>query len=107
MDLNLLPYTDFSIALRMLDAFSRGVNISKKKKKEKERNSKSHFPKILKNHSPPDKGAFFFFARIFVLRMDRSIQKHARNDGRGSVGRHQLNRRDNGHWSPVIARYYA
>lgn len=35
MDLNLLPYTDFSIALRMLDAFSRGVNISKKKKKRK------------------------------------------------------------------------
>lgn len=37
MDLNLLPYTDFSIALRMLDAFSRGVNISKKKKKKKKR----------------------------------------------------------------------
>ena len=36
MDLNLLPYTDFSIALRMLDAFSRGVNISKKKKRKRE-----------------------------------------------------------------------
>lgn len=105
MDLNLLSCTQISIALRMLDTFSRGVNISKKKKKkEREKNSKSHFSKILKNHSPPDKG-LFFFARISW--MDRSIRKHARNDGRASVGRRQLNRRDNGHWSPVIVRYYA
>lgn len=41
MDLNLLPYTDFSIALRMLDAFSRGVNISKKKKKKKKRETRN------------------------------------------------------------------
>lgn len=106
MDLNLLPYTLFHSITHARHFFERSQHFQKKKKKEKERNSKSHFPKILKNHSFPDKGAFFF-ARIFVLRMDRSIEKHARNDRRASVGRRQLNRRDNGHWSPVIVRYYA
>lgn len=84
MDLNLLSCTQFSIALRMLDTFSRGVNISKKKKKkEREKNSKSHFSKILKNHSPPDKG-LFFFRTDFV---DGSIDSKACTEWWTSIGR--------------------